>query len=164
MMNEANALTECTQNMHALGLALSRYELDHRHLPRAETWADDIYPYVRDWAVFRCPKDKSKGRSSYAMNDNLSGRDTSKMGDASNIVLLYEPAQAGRNPHGTGRDLPVRGRHSYPRIQTKVTRYCFLNARGELSIRERPFRPPLRWGSQRSTDRNYRNARAKGTT
>ena len=157
MLNEGNALTVCTQNMHALGIALSRYDLDHGHLPRAETWADDIYPYVRNWAVFRCPKDKSKGRSSYAMNDYLSGRSISKMGDES-IVLLYETAQGSRNPHGTGTDLPVQGRHSYPRMQTKVTRYCFLNADGGLYVTERPFQPPLRWRSQRSTDRDYRNS------
>jgi hypothetical protein len=142
----ADALTRCEKNMHALGLAMMQYQIDYDgRLPEADRWVDQVRPYVKNPKVFRCPADRTAGRCSYAMNTDLSGKRESEIEDASNTVLLYEPAHAGHNPHGTGRDLPARGRHRYPKSFAKVTLYGFLFADGAWYTRERPFEPPLRW-------------------
>jgi len=99
----------CFSNLRKLSRAFFKYESDHGRLPYADSWVDDIYPYVKDWKVFRCHTDRTEGRSSYAMNENLSG--VSDVGSEEKTILLYETNKAGSNPHGTGSDVAVPGRH-----------------------------------------------------
>ena len=143
---DANALSECTANMGRLGLGMLRYTLDHGdRLPEADAWVDQIFPYVKDWRVFRCPSDQSSGRSSYAYNMELSGKRLSDIAQPSGTVLLYEPIHAGTNPRGGAEDLPAEGRHRYPKWFTKIRLHVFLFADGDARLCERPFEPPLRW-------------------
>lgn len=104
--------TKCKSNMQILAEALERYQDDHKgYLPDANHWVDEIYPYVKDWKVFRCPADSSQGRSSYAMNANVSGKKLSWEKGAETTILLYETTKSGQNPRGVGADLPKPGRH-----------------------------------------------------
>ena len=143
---DSNALSKCGYNVHALGIAMAEYQMEHGgRLPDASKWVDEIRPYVKDPRVFRCPADPTKGRTSYGMNANLSGKRDAEIADRSDTVLLYEAAQAGANPHGTGQDLPPQGRHRYPRFQTRVTLYWFLSADRAGYVREKPFAPAPHW-------------------
>jgi len=136
LVTDSDGAGTCSHNMFRLGLALGSYEMDHGRFPRSDAWVDSIYPYVKDWSVFRCPADRSKGRCSYAMNDTLSEKALSSIERPSEIVLLYEPAHAGQNPHGTGADLPKRGRHPYPRFGATATYQWFILANGDRGYRE----------------------------
>lgn len=143
---DADALNECSRHMHALGVALVEYASDHGgRLPDADRWVDEIYPYVKDRRVFRCPADPTKGRSSYGINVNLSGKRESDIEYLSNTVLLFECAHAGENPRGTADDLPSRGRHRYPGLWATARLYCFLFADQACYCREKPFEPAPSW-------------------
>lgn len=104
---------DCSRNMHALGVALAIYILDYGgRFPPADRWADALHDqYVGTPTYFRCPADRSRGRSSYAMNANLSGKPKAEVEAPANTVLLYETAQSRADPSGTGEDLPRSGRH-----------------------------------------------------
>jgi hypothetical protein len=115
----------CGCNMGTLSSALVSYELAHGgKLPNASKWVDEIYPYLDTedsdvpggWAVFRCPDDLSVGRSSYAMNRAVSGKQVRNeqlelLDPMSTTIAIYETARADRNPFGNGTDLPQPSRH-----------------------------------------------------
>jgi hypothetical protein len=105
----------CDRHLRRIGFAVLQYEIDHNgKLPDADRWVDELYPYIKDWSVFRCPADTTAGRCSYAMNERLSGKraDNFKQPDT---VLIYETSHAGMNPHGDGSDLINPPRHPYPK-------------------------------------------------
>jgi len=111
LTRRAMVLPDCYSNMNKIRDAFISYQLDHySKLPRSDQWADEIYPYIKDWRVFKCPADKSTGRVSYSMNDRLSSKSVIKE-TYNYTVLLYETTHAGRNPHGLGQDMPQPGRH-----------------------------------------------------
>lgn len=98
-------------NLSILGAAIEIYQADHDgYLPDAYRWLDEIQPYLHHDYSTKCYMDWSNARSSYAMNDNLSGKriDTDKY---KNVILLYETAKPGQNPYGTGSDIPIPARH-----------------------------------------------------
>jgi hypothetical protein len=102
--NQVNSL--CKSNMTTLGAAFMAYAKQHNDtLPPATNWAKSIKPYVSDASVYRCPNDLTKGFTSYAMNDSLSGKKLNSLKDASKLVLLYEAEKAGDSPHGEGKNM-----------------------------------------------------------
>jgi hypothetical protein len=113
---DGRALGVCGLHMGQLGIALRRYETDHGRLPDANAWVDELYPYVKDWRIFRDPADPSRGRSSYGMNSNLSHKRSQDIANPENTVLLYESRRAGRNPAGAGARVAAQGRHRPPPV------------------------------------------------
>jgi len=102
--NQVNSL--CKSHMETLGAAFITYAKQHNDmLPQAANWAKSIKPYVSDTSVYRCPNDLTKGFTSYAMNDSLSGKKLSSLKNTSKLVLLYEAEKAGDSPHGQGKNL-----------------------------------------------------------
>lgn len=102
--NHVNAL--CKSNMTTLGKAFMAYAKQHNGtLPPAATWAKSIQPYVSDASVYRCPNDLTKGFTSYAMNDSLSGKKLSDLQNSSLLVLLYEVDKSGDSPHSNGKNI-----------------------------------------------------------
>ncbi|MEO6906586.1 MAG: hypothetical protein ABI210_01725, partial [Abditibacteriaceae bacterium] len=102
--NHVNSL--CKSNMETLSNAFMTYAKKHNDtLPSATNWAKSVQPYVTDVSAYRCPNDLTKGFTSYAMNDSLSGKKLSVLKNKSQLVLLYEVEKAGDSPHGDGKDI-----------------------------------------------------------
>ena len=102
--NQVNSL--CKSHMETLGAAFVAYAKQHNDtLPPAANWAKSIQPYLSDASAYRCPNDLTKGFTSYAMNDSLSGKKLSSLKEASQLVLLYEVEKAGDSPHGDGKNI-----------------------------------------------------------
>jgi hypothetical protein len=94
----------CQAHMKRIGQALQTYAAAHNdQLPDAAHWVDELLPMIGDAGVLRCPADKTAGRSSYAFNAKLSGRKLNEL--PRETVLLYETAQAGAKPSGSGADV-----------------------------------------------------------
>ena len=97
-----------TKTMKRLGAALKTYATSHNGKLPDKNWVDELLPVVNDEAVFRCPNDKTTGRSSYALNAHLVGKKWDDIAPAT--VLLYETAKSGDNPVGTGADVETLGK------------------------------------------------------
>ncbi|HEX8465372.1 MAG TPA: H-X9-DG-CTERM domain-containing protein [Abditibacterium sp.] len=81
-----DARWRCGQNLKQIGLALAQYRQDcDDKLPPASSsaslgWVDVTQPYLKNWAVFRCPltasapKLRSIGVSDYYFNSTFSAR------------------------------------------------------------------------------------------
>jgi prepilin-type N-terminal cleavage/methylation domain-containing protein/prepilin-type processing-associated H-X9-DG protein len=113
----------CNSNMHQLGLAFEEYESDSdENMPCGAVtsaglnegfgWAGELFPYVKNVAVYDCPDDTTVARTntfggttytlqpiSYAYNQNLTfppstgwglGTSVSTLTAPSSTVLLYE--------------------------------------------------------------------------
>ena len=101
---------QCIGHLNQLAVAFKSYARDHNgKLPDASIWVDDLSRYIESdsdkHGVFRCPGDRGAGRSSYAMNRNLSGKRLQDISDPARTVLLYETKQSGANPAGTKQDV-----------------------------------------------------------
>ena len=112
VMSKKTAATngQCSGHLNQLAVAFKSYARDHDgKLPNAATWVDDLSRYTgsdsNKHGVFRCPSDRGAGRSSYAMNRNLSGMRVQDISDPAQTVLLYETNRSGVNPAGTGKDV-----------------------------------------------------------
>ncbi len=104
----------CISNMKQLGAALLQYADDHEgYLPDAAKWVDAIDPDSKYPGLSHCPADRSRARSSYAMNANLSRKKVEEIKDPENTVLLYETSRPGDNPFGVGKDLLLNSRHRF---------------------------------------------------
>lgn len=110
---ESHRAYECYQHLQSLGLAFQEYVQDHDgKLPKAQGWTEALLPYVKDESVFHCPSDPSSARSSYSMNQRVSGLPVAEVSrSGSRTVLLFETAQSGRNPFGGKADVVTPGRH-----------------------------------------------------
>ncbi len=98
-VQEKGRQTACVSNLHQLGLALSSYTIDYdEQFPTSKiatsdasniAWAGQVYPHLKNTAVFRCPSDStaSSGSSvvSYGLNANLAA--------ASSLAALSAPAR-----------------------------------------------------------------------
>ena len=90
----------CSTNLSGLGKAIVLYTSDHNDAyPSADNWCNVL---IKDCDVipeqFRCPAgDKEEGKSSYAFNINLAGKNASKV--YPDTVLLFE-TKPGVNPAG----------------------------------------------------------------
>jgi hypothetical protein len=110
---ESRRTSECYDHLQLLGMAFQHYVLDHDgKLPKAESWCDDLLPYLKVAGVLRCPADSSRARSSYAMNADMSGKNVEEVcRSGTNTVLLFEAARPGSNPSGSRLELVSSGRH-----------------------------------------------------
>ena len=104
--NTASSL--CQTKMQRIGAALKTYAERHNGKLPAKNWVDELSPIISDQDVFRCPNDKTTGRSSYALNAHLVGKKWSDI--PPETVLLYETKKAGDNPIGIGDDVVSLGK------------------------------------------------------
>lgn len=118
----------CLSNERQSGLALLQYSQDYdESLPSGtiswygQGWAGQIYPYVKNVRLYRCPDDDNKGENaaidlwtiSYALNCNTHGISQAAFNAPSLTVLLFEVNDAAANMacpetlSPTGRGLPT---------------------------------------------------------
>jgi prepilin-type processing-associated H-X9-DG protein len=78
-------------NAERLALALSMYtqDWDDSLPPKAASYKQTIYPYVKNEAVFTSPSDE-KGVLSYSFNRRLEGRKLAEITEPARTILLYE--------------------------------------------------------------------------
>ncbi len=117
-------------NLKQLSLGIIQYAFDNNnHLPDADTWVDEIMPYVKEKALFRDPSTPTGEEYSYAFNRDLSGAesdtpdpqsfvinsvrspDGSRVAPAASTVLLFESTAGIKNASDTGQSVPKPGRH-----------------------------------------------------
>src|SRR5690348_141788 len=71
--------TSCLSNTKQLGLAIEMYAQDYDEAgptgmddwAHGDGWAGQVYPYVKNTAIFRCPDDSANAIVSYALNEDL---------------------------------------------------------------------------------------------
>jgi|GEM_PF-5503748 len=145
------AFGQCLTNLTGLKYAFGDYLWQHDgRLPEAGNWTEEIYPYLpenrKDWHTFKCPDDLAPGRSSYAMNANLSGKKLEELDDRKNVVLLYETAKPGASPRGVGVEIPEKPRHVWPGYMatSRINWFMFADLGVESSedIEDRKDRKP----------------------
>lgn len=101
----------CLSNLSQLALAALIYTQDHDgRLPDAEQWVDDLFPYVANAAIFKCPgaPDLEYG---YAMNEALSGRQLQSLAAPAEAVLFFDSDLGKRNAAAGLEALAKPGRH-----------------------------------------------------
>jgi hypothetical protein len=93
----------CSMSLGRLGSGLQQYVAKHAgQLPSADTWREDIAPYVGGTAAIeamRCPL-APEGVSGYGMNMALSGKTLANLAHPDTTVLLFESDQDGPDPSG----------------------------------------------------------------
>lgn len=125
---EAARRTSCASNERQLGMSLMLYMQDHDdQLPdgtfgnEGMGWAGQVFTYVRNVAIFRCPSDNGKAENtslglwtmSYALNSNGSGANQSLFSSPAQTVLLFEVNDSSANvftseaSSPTGRGVPI---------------------------------------------------------
>ncbi len=128
--NENAKRATSQSNLKQLSLGIIQYAFDHdNHLPDADTWVDEILPYVKDKTLFRDPSAPAGEEYSYAFNRALSGAvldtpdpqgfvinsvrssDGGNKAPAASTVMLFESTAGVKNASDTGQSVPKPGRH-----------------------------------------------------
>jgi prepilin-type processing-associated H-X9-DG protein len=97
---EAERDAGCRSNLRQLALATQMYCQDYDVcLPLKDRWADDLFPYIKNREVYKCPSLRGS-RCGYAYDPALSGRPEKELSSAAEAVLLFD-ARCGWNAAGT---------------------------------------------------------------
>lgn len=101
----ANA-SRCANNLKQVSLGLMQYEQDYdEKMPQATLgasaniaygWADAVYPYIKNTALFQCPSEKHErqndpkkpGYTDYWLNRNMSGAQMEAMHTPAELLML----------------------------------------------------------------------------
>lgn len=102
----------CSTNLKQLGTAMMMYANENDEcLPTSDKWIDSLSPYMRNSSILKCPSVLGiKSRTSYAMNNGISGVKEDKLNDSSGTVLLFD-STPGDCPHGGIELIPSPERH-----------------------------------------------------
>lgn len=104
-----NEVTTCLSNLKQLALGALMYAQDHDEVfPPAETWCDDLYPYLKNTQVFCCPVSPY----GYAYNAALSKKPLAQVDAPAEMVLFFEAAHREKNAAGDPTKLPLAHRHN----------------------------------------------------
>jgi prepilin-type processing-associated H-X9-DG protein len=99
----------CVSNVKQLGSAMGIYLAAHQdRYPAATNWCDAIQSYIGTTNAFRCPRDFSGGRCSYAFNAQLAGVEAGKV--SPEAVVIFE-AGSGWNLFGSHGLMLAKPRH-----------------------------------------------------
>ena len=135
---ETAIATTCLSNLKQMALGILMYAQDHGNkFPKADTWVDDILPYLRSSQLFHCPGSPASERWSYAFNRNLSGINEIDIRNPANTPLIFESSQNVKNASDTGESLPAKARHD------GTYGYAFADGHARL-YKERNV-PALQW-------------------
>jgi len=101
----------CLSNLKQLALGAMMWVDDHDgKLPDADKWVDELMPYIKNEAIFKCPSapDLEYG---YAMNAVLSGVNIKELQRPSEMVLFFDSHVGTRNATGGREAVCDPGRH-----------------------------------------------------
>jgi hypothetical protein len=99
----------CASNTLGLSRALRMYAEEKGVLPSAETWCDDLLPYVEGPETFRCPA-APELTSAFAFNSAISALRLDDIPDPAHVVVIFE-SDAGWNASGDLSLLAEDARH-----------------------------------------------------
>jgi hypothetical protein len=146
LASDNEAYGQCAHNIKGVFVALQTYTTDHSgRLPAADRWVEDIRDYVSNAHDLHCPVNRARGRSSYAINENLSGEKLSLAKDPEHTVLVYETTSGSASPAGIGADMPAPGLHRYPRFGAKERFDFVVTVDGKLHSTVEPGSSRLHW-------------------
>jgi len=100
----------CTSNVKQLGLALVMYEADHDNVLPGEDWAKELFPYLKNAAIYKCPS-RPETQVAYAFNEKLIGANIEDIPNPARVVVLFESDLGGESPVGNAADIPDEGFH-----------------------------------------------------
>lgn len=94
---EREEQADCLSNLKQLGLGLLCYAEDHdENLPPADKWCDEIWPYIKDEQVLKCPAAPELA-CGYVFNAALSGVNLGKIERPAETIILFDSEQGQRN-------------------------------------------------------------------
>jgi hypothetical protein len=126
----------CLGNVYNLALAMQMYLADSSYtFPDSDRWVDALSEYIVRPSVLKCPLETSSARTSYAMNEQLSGLHFDKLSDPSHTVILYETKHPGDSASGGPDDVVSPPRHTWGNA------YAFGDAGGRWSEEIPRFEP-----------------------
>ncbi len=80
----------CARNQMQVGLGLRAYAQDHDgFLPPADAWCDQVYPYIKNTDVYRCPI-RGDARCGFWLNEALIEVDLDTVTNQDKLVLTFE--------------------------------------------------------------------------
>jgi len=95
--------TSCLGNVKQLQLAMLMYANDNDDtMPPASEWCDAVFPYAKNYHIYTCPDAggrSGEGVATYAMNDDLYGRDLSAVPSPEATLCIFD-STFGWNMHG----------------------------------------------------------------
>lgn len=104
--------TECLSNLKQLALAVLMWAQDHDEvLPPAKDWGKELYPYLKNEELFRCPA-AADLQGGYAYNADIAGRKLAEIADPAATVLFYESTLGQLDAADRGESQPRPGRHN----------------------------------------------------
>jgi hypothetical protein len=104
--------TECLSNLKQLALAVLMWAQDHDEvLPPAKDWGKELFPYLKNEEVFRCPAVPGL-ECGYAYNADIAGRKLAEIADPAATVLFYESTLGQLDAADRGESQPRPGRHN----------------------------------------------------
>lgn len=101
----------CTSNVRQLGLGFLMYAQDYdEHYPLAQSWNEEVFPYIKNDTVFHCPYASEEKLPTYAMNRRLKSVLLPRIETQATTVLLFDSIP-GKNLSGGRELLPNPPRH-----------------------------------------------------
>ena len=80
----------CRANLNQVSTALSMYCADYdERLPPARSWSDNLYPYTKNWAVFRCTERQALP-GGFAFNEALSQKKLKDVNHDTETPAIFE--------------------------------------------------------------------------
>ena len=108
---EAAQQEACSSNLKQMGLGVHMYAQDHEEKLPGTTWVKDIWNYVGNPDIFRCPERPEQGVG-YAINAAVLNKPMAEIANPSETVLFFETNLGGDNPVGGAKDIPAEGVHN----------------------------------------------------
>jgi hypothetical protein len=107
--NSASTVTATISNMKQVGNGFVLYSSDNDgRFPSADSWQDDVYPFVKNRDIFSSPLKSSDGiKTTVAMNSGLSKVSEAEIAEPSKTVLTFLSTQTRPSPHGGKESLAV---------------------------------------------------------
>ncbi len=101
----------CLSNLKQLALAALMFAADHdNQLPSADQWTDELVPYLKNEAIFKCPAAPDL-ECAYALNRAFAGKDHGTIVRPAEEVIFFESNLGKRNATGTLKEVADPPRH-----------------------------------------------------
>jgi prepilin-type processing-associated H-X9-DG protein len=107
-MSPQEAQEACLSNLKQLGLGVLMYAQDHNEvLPPAETWCDDMFPYLKNAQVYCCPLNPY----GYTYNVTLSRKPLAQIERPAETILFFELGHREQNAAADPTKVQAAHRH-----------------------------------------------------